>query len=96
MSDHAELLTVREAAALAKQADGTIRRKIARGEIPAIRLGSSDRTPLRIPRAEFETWLFRFEPSRGLLGGGGAREAGLLSPGVPPPPPRLASREQAL
>jgi excisionase family DNA binding protein len=51
-----QLLTVRETAALLRQSERSIRRKIHAGEIPALRL--SEFGPLRIDRRELEAWLF--------------------------------------
>lgn len=57
-----ELLTVRETAARLGQAEGTIRRKIATGEVLAVRLGQGPRAPLRVPADWLETWLYAGTP----------------------------------
>jgi excisionase family DNA binding protein len=51
-----QLLTVQETAALLRQSERSIRRKIHAGEIPALRL--SEYGPLRIDRRELEGWLY--------------------------------------
>jgi excisionase family DNA binding protein len=56
--DENDLLTVREAAARLGQGESTIRRKIAAGEILAVRLGQGTKAPLRVPSAWLKTWLF--------------------------------------
>jgi hypothetical protein len=43
------LLTPKELARRWRQAPETIRRKVASGDVPAIRLGSGPRAPIRIP-----------------------------------------------
>jgi excisionase family DNA binding protein len=53
-----ELLSVREAAARLGQSESTIRRKIAAGELLAVRLGQSLRAPLRVPSDFLEAWLY--------------------------------------
>ncbi len=52
-ADRSELLTVRELAREWKQHPATIYRKVAAGEIPAVRLGGGT-SALRIPRAALE------------------------------------------
>jgi excisionase family DNA binding protein len=56
------LLTVREAAALLRQSERSVRRKVRSGEIPAVRLGGPG-APLRVPAHELEAWLYE-EPVR--------------------------------
>jgi excisionase family DNA binding protein len=50
-----KLLTVQETAALLRQSERSIRRKIQRKELPAVRLGEF--APLRVPAAELVEWL---------------------------------------
>jgi excisionase family DNA binding protein len=50
------LLTVRETAALLKQSERSVRRKVHNGQIPALRLGAGT-GPLRIPADELSSWL---------------------------------------
>jgi excisionase family DNA binding protein len=50
------LLTVQETAALLRQSKRSIRRKVAAGDLPAIRLGGPG-TPLRFDSRELELWL---------------------------------------
>jgi excisionase family DNA binding protein len=52
------LLSVRETAALLGVSTKQVRRLIAAGEIPAIRLGSSKGSAIRIDRDELEAWLY--------------------------------------
>ena len=54
------LLTVRETAALLKQSERSIRRKVHSGQIPALRLGD-ETGPLRIPADELKRWLYSIE-----------------------------------
>jgi excisionase family DNA binding protein len=53
-----QLLTVQEAAQLLRQSERSVRRKIHRGEIPALRLGEGT-GPLRIPADALGAWLYR-------------------------------------
>jgi excisionase family DNA binding protein len=53
-----ELLTIRETAAQLGQSESTIRRKVAAGELLAVRLGESPRAPLRIPSDFLRAWLY--------------------------------------
>ena len=52
-----ELLTVKETASRLGLHVMTVRRKIERGEIPAVRLGHKG-TSIRVPEAELERWLY--------------------------------------
>lgn len=49
-----ELLTVDEVAAAFRQTRSTVYRKLKNGELEAVRLGSGDRRPLRIPREQVD------------------------------------------
>jgi excisionase family DNA binding protein len=51
------LLTIREAARQAHVSESTLRRRIRDGEVPAIRVGSNRKAPLRLDPGEFDTWL---------------------------------------
>jgi excisionase family DNA binding protein len=53
-----EFLTAGEVALRLRMRPDAVRRKIRRGEIPAIRLGTGRRAPLRVPTEEFEQWLY--------------------------------------
>ena len=53
-----ELLTVAEAARVARVSKPTLYRRIAEGSVPAIRVGDGGRGPLRVPRVEFRAWLY--------------------------------------
>jgi len=52
-TERSELLTVREVAKMWRQHPATIYRKIANGELHAVRLGD-ETAALRIPRVELE------------------------------------------
>ena len=56
-ADRGRLLTVKETAALLDLHPMTVRRKIERGEIPALRLGNKG-TSIRIDEAELQRWLY--------------------------------------
>jgi excisionase family DNA binding protein len=49
--------TVGEAALELRCSAPTIRRRIASGELPAVKLGSAPNAGIRIPRAAMERWL---------------------------------------
>lgn len=51
------LLTLDEVSARLGVSRRTVERKIAAGEIPALRLGGA-RSPLRVDEAELEAWLY--------------------------------------
>jgi excisionase family DNA binding protein len=53
--EHAEYLTVEEAARFLRQSEATVRRKIAHGEIAAVRLGRCG--PLRVQLDSLEEHL---------------------------------------
>jgi excisionase family DNA binding protein len=55
--DNSEYLTVAETAELLKLGDSTIRRRIAAGELPAVRVARRGRGPVRVPRLELDEWL---------------------------------------
>jgi excisionase family DNA binding protein len=52
------LMTVAEAARVARVSQSYIRKLIARGTIGAVRVGDGEAGPLRIPTESFERWLF--------------------------------------
>jgi len=52
-----ELLTVEQVARRLSVSADTVRRRIRSGEIPAVRLGSSERHPLRVSSIALEQWL---------------------------------------
>jgi excisionase family DNA binding protein len=53
------LLTVGETALILRQSERSVRDKIARGEIPSLRVGVGPRAPIRIDADELERWLYR-------------------------------------
>jgi excisionase family DNA binding protein len=59
-TDRASLyLTVSAAALELRCSAPTIRRRIASGELPAVKLGSAPNAGIRIPRAALDGWLSR-------------------------------------
>jgi excisionase family DNA binding protein len=52
-----ELLTIREVAAVLKLSPRQVRRLIALGKLPAVRLGDPGAS-VRVDRAELEAWLY--------------------------------------
>lgn len=71
------LLTVRETAALLKQSERSIRRKITEGLLPGVRLGDATE-PLRVPVAELQAWLDerRTTSRQGVSAGDGSQRRG--------------------
>jgi hypothetical protein len=57
MVEYERLWTAKELAYAWRQSPETIRRKVAAGQLPSIRLGSGPRTPIRIPLDELEAQL---------------------------------------
>jgi predicted DNA-binding transcriptional regulator AlpA len=57
-------MRVKDVARELDQSVSAVDRKIAAGDLPAVRLGSSPRAPLRVPPEELEAWLYgaRREP----------------------------------
>jgi len=56
-----EYLTIQEVAEELRCSEPTVRRRIRAGELPAVRFGGPG-SPVRIPRAGLEAWLWS-EPS---------------------------------
>ena len=54
-----QLMTIAEAARAARVSVPTLYRRVATGEVPAIRVG--EHGPIRVPREEFRAWLFESE-----------------------------------
>lgn len=54
------LLTVEEAARVLRVSPDTVRRRIAAGELPALRVGGSSQAPVRISRSALEDLLRPF------------------------------------
>lgn len=52
------LMRVKDVALELDQSKSAIYRKIAAGEIPSVRLGSTSRSPLRVPADALEEWLY--------------------------------------
>ena len=57
MGAQTSYLTVARVAELLSVSELTVRRKIATGEIPAVKLSSAGRGAVRIPEEGLETWL---------------------------------------
>lgn len=55
---HPKLLTVAQVARRVGVSEITIRRRIREGALPAIRLGPTDRSPLRVDEHELAAWLY--------------------------------------
>ena len=53
-----QLLTVAEVARRLQQSERTVRDKIASGQLPAVKIGTGPRAPLRFDRAELDRWLY--------------------------------------
>jgi len=53
-----QLLTVGEVALRLRQSPRSVRDKIAAGTIPAVKIGSGPRAPIRVDAGELEAWLF--------------------------------------
>jgi excisionase family DNA binding protein len=52
-----QLLTVAEVARRLQQSERTVRDKINSGQLPAVKIGTGPRAPIRVDRAELEQWL---------------------------------------
>lgn len=52
------LLTVGEVALSLRQSERTVRAKISSGALPAIKIGTGPRAPIRVDPAELERWLY--------------------------------------
>jgi len=57
-NEHGRLLAVPEVAVRTGLGISTVRRKIAQGEIPAVRLGSKPGSSVRVDENELERWLY--------------------------------------
>jgi excisionase family DNA binding protein len=56
--EHRRLLSVRETAERLGLSQESVRRRIRRGELPALRLGEGPKVPLRIDEAELEHYVY--------------------------------------
>ncbi len=66
MGGHTSYLTVARVAELLSVSELTVRRKIAAGEIPAVKLSTAPRGAVRIPEDGLEAWLRSVrQPSNG-------------------------------
>ena len=52
-----DLLRLREVARRLDVCEETARRLVARGELPAVRLGAGPRAPIRVASDELQAWL---------------------------------------
>jgi len=59
--EQTELLKLPDAARRANVSVATMRRRVLAGDVPAVRLGPSDRHPIRVPADALEAWLFNDE-----------------------------------
>lgn len=57
LEDRERLLTAKEAGLYLGLAEGTVRNKANRGEIPFVRLGVTKDAPLRFRRSELDKWI---------------------------------------
>lgn len=62
MNQVTQLLTVHEVAEVLRQTEWSVRQKIVRGEIPAVRIGLGSRAPLRVDADELEAWIYSSPP----------------------------------
>jgi excisionase family DNA binding protein len=56
------LMRVKDVARELDQSVSAVYRKIAAGDLPAVRLGSSERAPIRVPAGALREWLFGVAP----------------------------------
>jgi excisionase family DNA binding protein len=61
-NERGSLMRVKDVARELDQSVSAVYRKIASGDLPAVRLGSSERSPIRISAAELHAWLDRSRP----------------------------------
>jgi excisionase family DNA binding protein len=52
------LLTVKQAASRLQVSKWTVYRRVADGQLPAVKLGEAPRSPIRIIEREFDLWLY--------------------------------------
>jgi excisionase family DNA binding protein len=57
-----KLLTVAETARRLRQSEVTVRRKIASGDLAAVRIGSGPRAPISVEAAELEAFIHERKP----------------------------------
>ena len=57
LREDTNLLTVAETARRLRQSEVTVRRKIADGSLPALKIGTGPRAPIRVDAAELEAWI---------------------------------------
>jgi excisionase family DNA binding protein len=61
--EDANLLTVRQVAERLQVSLWTAYRKVESGEIPAVKLGTGKRSPIRVDADELERWLYKEQES---------------------------------
>jgi excisionase family DNA binding protein len=61
LTEPQKLLTVDQVAERLQVSKWSVYRRIEAGELPAVRLGSTNRAPLRISERELQAWLFKEE-----------------------------------
>ena len=64
-SDKDRLLSVEQVARRLGCSPATVRRRIYSGELPAVKLGSGPKAPVRVAADELERWLYA-DPERAL------------------------------
>jgi len=55
--EETQLLTVAEVARRLQQSERTVRDKIASGALPAIKIGTGPRAPIRVDPGELDAWI---------------------------------------
>jgi excisionase family DNA binding protein len=55
--EETQLLTVAEVARRLRQSERTVRDKIASGALPAVKIGTGPRAPIRVDPAKLDAWL---------------------------------------
>jgi excisionase family DNA binding protein len=55
--EETQLLTVAEVARRLRQSERVVRDKIASGQLPAVKIGTGPRAPIRVDLAELDAWL---------------------------------------
>jgi excisionase family DNA binding protein len=86
MLEQPQLLTVGEVAFRLRQSERTVRDKIAAGDLPALKIGSGPRAPIRVDSAELERWLYGVPRSKDASAAAGSDAPLSRADGRPSPP----------